>query len=197
MVEYQPIPGSERGPQTLLDSGLKTTLQKSMKDVSFATPYQKLEVRPSSQVRHSAIKRGSLVSASSSLLSDTVYHCCREGRIPLTLGGDHSIAIGTLTGVARAIRDMDTGRRLSVVYVDAHADINTPDSSMSGYIHGMPLAFASGLAEAAPPFDWIKSQHLIDLSGLVYIGLRDIDEAEKRTIASHGIKTFDMDDVNR
>lgn len=117
----------------------------------------------------------------------------------MTLGGDHSIAIGTVTGSARAIRERFGSARLSVIWVDAHADINTPLTSPSGRIHGMPVAFASGLAKSRRKdvFDWITESHLIDLGKLVYIGLRDVDKAEETLIVQNGIKAFTMDDVRR
>lgn len=67
----------------------------------------------------------------------------------MTLGGDHSMGIGTLTGSTRVLRERFGGAtaELSVLWVDAHADINTPETSLSGRIHGMPVAFASGLAK--------------------------------------------------
>ncbi|KAJ5266603.1 arginase [Penicillium angulare] len=115
----------------------------------------------------------------------------------MTLGGDHSIGAGTVTGTARAVRERFQGADLSVLWVGAHADINTPQSSMSGRIHGMPVAFASGLAKSPSKgvFDWIMKWHLINLKKLVYIGLRDVDEAEKAIIGQHCIKSFTMGDV--
>ena len=117
----------------------------------------------------------------------------------MTLGGDHSIAIGTLTGSARAVRERFRGAEISVLWIDAHADINTPQTSLSGRIHGMPVAFASGLAKSQRKdiFDWITDSHLINLKKFVYIGLRDVDEAEEKIIEQQSIKAFTMDDVKR
>ncbi|KAF2165353.1 hypothetical protein M409DRAFT_24202 [Zasmidium cellare ATCC 36951] len=143
------------------------------------------------------MKNAWAVSRETRKLSELVHSLREQGRFTLVLGGDHSIAIGSLTGVARATRQTHNGRGVSVVWVDAHADINTPSTSLSGYLHGMPLAFASGLAEGVAPFDWIRADHWIDLSRLVYIALRDVDEEERKTVASHGIKVFDMEDIAR
>ena len=118
----------------------------------------------------------------------------------LTLGGDHSIAIGTLSGMSRAIRER-LNKDLAVIWVDAHADINTPEQSASGNIHGMPLAYLSGLAtdKHPHPFAWLNDpeQVPISLQKLVYIGLRDVDRAEKRTLRKYGIKAFSMHDIDR
>jgi len=136
------------------------------------------------------------VSLASKQVSECVYAHARQGKFVMTLGGDHSIGMGTVTGVARAIRERFGDSELSVLWIDAHADINTPETSPSGRIHGMPVAFASGLAQHGI-FDWITASHLINLKKFVYIGLRDMDEAEERAIAQKGIKAFSMKDVRR
>lgn len=139
------------------------------------------------------------VSESTRLISEHVYRHARQGRFVLTLGGDHSIGIGTVTGISKAIRERFPSRELAVLWIDAHADINTPQTSESGRIHGMPVAFASGLARPSSKgfFGWIKECHQINLRRLVYIGLRDVDQAERVIIAEHGIKAFTMDDVRQ
>jgi arginase len=116
----------------------------------------------------------------------------------LTLGGDHSIAIGTIAGTARAIRER-LNREMAVVWVDAHCDINTPETSESGNIHGMPVAFLTGLAkeERKDIFGWLKDENLISVKKLVYIGLRDVDRGEKLILREHGIKAFSMHDIDR
>ena len=138
------------------------------------------------------------VSAVTQKLSDQVYNHAKEGRCVLTLGGDHSIAIGTISGTAKAIRER-LGREMAVIWVDAHADINTPETSGSGNIHGMPVAFLSGLAkeERKDVFGWLVKENLISLKKLVYIGLRDVDRGEKIILREHGIRAFSMHDIDR
>lgn len=136
----------------------------------------------------------------------------------LTLGGDHSIAIGTIAGTSKAVRER-LGREMAVIWVDAHADINTPETSDSGNIHGMPVAFLTGLAkgDGEEMFGWVKEsgpkggevangtakaaadgfRPLLSLKKLVYIGLRDVDRGEKRILREHGIKAFSMHDIDR
>ena len=116
----------------------------------------------------------------------------------LTLGGDHSIAIGTVAGTAKAIRER-LGREMALIWVDAHTDINTPETSDSGNVHGMPVAFLSGLAteDKEDIFGWIKKENLISLKKLVYIGLRDVDRGEKKILRENGIKAFSMHDIDR
>ncbi len=138
------------------------------------------------------------VSAVTRKLSEQVYAHAKEGRCVLTLGGDHSIAIGTIAGTAKAIRER-LHREIAVIWVDAHTDINTPETSESGNIHGMPVAFLTGLAKEKREdiFGWLKPENLISVKKLVYIGLRDVDRGEKLILREHGIKAFSMHDIDR
>lgn len=112
-------------------------------------------------------------------LAEVVENAVREGGMPLVLGGDHSIAMGTLAGLGRA-RGVPPG----LVWIDAHADINSPQSSASGNVHGMPLWFAlqKGYAQA---------------DRTVQIGLRDVDPGEKRMLRELGVKAFTMSDIDK
>jgi arginase len=112
-------------------------------------------------------------------LATVVEAVVRDGRFPLVLGGDHSIAMGTLAGVYRA-----TGKQPGVIWVDAHGDINTPLTSPSGNVHGMPLHFA-------------LEEHSVTPERMVFIGLRDVDEGERRIIRELGVKAFTMSDIDR
>jgi arginase len=112
-------------------------------------------------------------------LAEIVTSIVRAGSFPLVLGGDHSIAMGTLAGVAKG-----RGAMPGVIWVDAHGDINTPLSSPTGNVHGMPVHFA------------IEAQS-ISAERFVFIGLRDVDEGEKRIIHERGVKAFTMSDIDR
>jgi arginase len=144
------------------------------------------------------MKKPRAVSAVTQALSKQVYEQAMAGRFVLTLGGDHSIAIGTISGTAKATRER-LGRDIAVIWVDAHADINTPETSDSGNIHGMPVAFLTGLAKEDKHdiFGWLKSEHLLSVKKLVYIGLRDVDRGEKRILRENGIRAFSMHDIDR
>jgi arginase len=114
------------------------------------------------------------------------------GNFVLILGGDHCIPIGTIGGLLQA--RPSTG----IVWVDAHADINTPESSSSGNMHGMPLSFLLGLIDnvtAYPGLSWFNP--CLKPRDIVYIGLRDLDKAEKETIHRLGIKAYTMYDIDR
>lgn len=144
------------------------------------------------------MKNPKAVSAVTRKLCDQVYEHASKGKFVLTLGGDHSIAIGSVAGTAKAIHER-LGREMALIWVDAHADINTPETSDSGNIHGMPVAFLTGLASEKQEdvFGWIKKEHMVSVKKLVYIGLRDIDKGEKAILREHGIRAFSMHDIDR
>lgn len=115
----------------------------------------------------------------------------QAGKLPIILGGDHSIAVGTVAGSAAAYPD------LGVLWVDAHADINTSGSTPSGNLHGMPLSFLMGLTEPVPGFEWLDmDKPVLARDQLVYIGLRDLETSEKNFLRKHNIKSFDMHDID-
>ncbi|KAH3686573.1 hypothetical protein WICPIJ_002449, partial [Wickerhamomyces pijperi] len=116
------------------------------------------------------------------------------GTLPLTVGGDHSIGMSTL--LAFVNQNPDGG----ILWIDAHADLNTPETTPSGNLHGLPVAFAMGLKEEnwPPHFDWIKKlPHKVKPSQIAYIGLRDVDAGEKKYIRDLGITAFSMYHVDK
>ncbi|MES3161382.1 MAG: arginase [Halorubrum sp.] len=120
-------------------------------------------------------------------LADEVSGTLADGETPLALGGDHSIAIGSLVGSAR---DGDIG----AVWFDAHADLNTPSTTPSGNVHGMSLAAALGIDE----FDgteWANAPRL-SADNVVLVGLRSVDDGEVATIREHDIAAYTMSDID-
>ncbi|CAG8980625.1 hypothetical protein HYALB_00012442 [Hymenoscyphus albidus] len=193
-------PGVDAAPSALISSGLLTQLQEELGYKLFHddTVHSYKELLPASDPDYRGMKNPLAVSAVTKKLSEQVYAHAKEGRTVLTLGGDHSIAIGTISGTAKAIRKR-LGREMAVIWVDAHTDINTPEGSGSGNVHGMPVAFLSGLAKESREdiFGWLKDEHMISLKKLVYIGLRDVDRAEKVILRENKIKAFSMHDIDR
>ena len=117
----------------------------------------------------------------------------RERRIPLVLGGDHSVSAGSVAGVATALAER--GERLGVIWLDAHADLNTPESSLSGNVHGMPLAHLLGFGDSetaaiASPSPAMRA------ANTVIIGARDLDQAERGHIREFGVRTFTMREID-
>jgi arginase len=113
----------------------------------------------------------------------------RSGATPLVLGGDHSLAMGSIAGVATALDDRQ--QRVGVIWLDAHGDINTPESSASGNVHGMPVAHLVGLGDRR--LSGISTaQPAVLPANLVMVGLRDLDQPERRHIRELGITAFTM-----
>ncbi|KDE57261.1 arginase [Halostagnicola sp. A56] len=120
-------------------------------------------------------------------LAREVDETIREDVFPLVLGGDHSIAIGSMNGSAR---DADLG----VVWFDAHADLNTPETSPSGNVHGMPLGAALGRG-TFDEMDWARAPRVREES-VAYVGLRSIDDRERERIRESDITSFTMSDID-
>jgi arginase len=123
------------------------------------------------------------------LLHDAVYAELRAGRLPIMLGGDHCLGIGSISAVARHCRD--TGKRLRVLWLDAHADFNTATLTPTGNLHGMPVACLCGHG----PDELTRiGGHTPALSpqDIRQIGIRSVDAGEKRFVHAEGIEVFDM-----
>ncbi|KAK6070691.1 arginase [Seiridium cupressi] len=192
--------GVDAAPKALIESGLLTQLRDELNYKLHGDDEVHLytDLVPKEDPPYRNMKNPKAVSSVTKKLCDQVYSQAKEGRMVLTLGGDHSIAIGTIAGTAKAIRER-LNREIAVIWVDAHADINTPESSDSGNVHGMPVAFATGLAKEDKPeyFGWLQEEHLLNVNKLVYIGLRDVDAGEKRILRENGIKAFSMFDIDK
>lgn len=126
-------------------------------------------------------------------LAERTADAIRAGEFPLVLGGDHSLGAGSVAGVATAYAER--GERIGLIWLDAHADLNTPASSHTGNVHGMPVAHLLGdgdaeMAGIATPGPAVRPENL------VYVGLRDVDAAEVATIKARGIRAFTMRDID-
>lgn len=190
----------EAAPSELIKHGLLTQLHEELGYELHHdnTVHSYKELMPLSDPEYRNMKNPLAVSAVTKKLCEQVYSHAKEGRCVLTLGGDHSIAIGSVSGTAKAIRER-LGREMALIWVDAHADINTPETSGSGNIHGMPVAFLTRLAteERDDVFGWLREDMAVSVKKLVYIGLRDVDRGEKQILREHGIKAFSMHDIDK
>jgi arginase len=126
-----------------------------------------------------------------SRLADRVAGVVGEGRVPVVLGGDHSIGLGTLAGLARA-----AGRPGGVIWVDAHGDLNTPATSPTGNVHGMPLAAALGLAGTVFA-DPRLALPAVEAERVVLLGVRSLDPAERALVRERGIHAITMSRIDR
>lgn len=136
-------------------------------------------IRESAESPDASAKFYDVIAEVCGTLAELIENVIRANGVPIVLGGDHSIAMGTLEGLTRA-----RGTAPGLVWIDAHADINSPDSSETGNVHGMPLYFALRNGFAEPQRS-------------VQIGLRDVDPDEKRLLRELGVRAFTMSDVDK
>lgn len=130
------------------------------------------------------------ITKATEALGDKVFNVAEAGNFPLVLGGDHSIAIGTLAGIS------ERHENLGVIWYDAHADMNTSDTSPSGNIHGMPLAASFGhghekLTNIRGYSPKVKPENI------VIIGARSVDPGERELIKEHGIRVYSMHEIDK
>jgi arginase len=126
-------------------------------------------------------------------LGQMVVNSLKEGKAPLVLGGDHSVAVGTVAGVASFFRKKR--HPIGMIWIDAHADMNTPQTSPSGNIHGMPLACCIGMGppELTRLFGFAPK---VEPSRVALVGVRDVDVLERAQVRDSGIRAFTMRDID-
>jgi arginase len=184
--------GVDMGPSAVRVAGLEARLEalghevEDGGNVAVAIPEQKKEGAANAKYLRE-------ITATCTKLAELVLKTVEAGRVPLCLGGDHSMAAGTVSGVAEFYRRQN--QRVGLIWIDAHTDINTPDSSPSGNVHGMPLAALMGLwdSELAHIFDFCPK---IRPENCVLVGVRDIDAVEKENVRRAGIGVFTMRDID-
>jgi arginase len=178
--------GVDMGPSALRLAGLAKTLKRLGHSVQDMGNVQMpvAEALPSKSGLHYA---------------ETIAETCRQaflklrdtpaGVFPIALGGDHSVSLGSVSGVAQA-------GRTGVIWVDAHADLNTPESSPSGNIHGMPLSHLLGVGDVRLLEVW-GGGAVLQPRDLVFIGLRSLDPFERSFVREHGIRAYTMKEIDR
>ncbi|EPQ29653.1 uncharacterized protein PFL1_02873 [Pseudozyma flocculosa PF-1] len=187
--------GVDTGPHALVSAGLPKQLEELGWKVEF-NGHQKFEEigkTITSDADIGVMKQPRLVSAVTKAVADTVEKHARAGHLPLTLGGDHSLALGTVSGSLRVHSDA------ALIWIDAHADINTPETTETGNLHGCPVSFLLGLpgTDVEPFNSWVPAKPLLRSDSLVYIGLRDIDAGERKILRDNNIKAFSMHHVDK
>ena len=123
-------------------------------------------------------------------IAGAVATSIQSGHLPVVLGGDHSLSLGSIRGAAKH-------KKIGVLWVDAHADFNTPETTPSGNIHGMPLAVLCGLGDAQLVQLWDEPLPVVDPKNVAIIGARDLDEGEKRNLSQAGVMVMGMEQVDR
>ncbi|MBV8374534.1 MAG: arginase [Candidatus Eremiobacteraeota bacterium] len=171
--------GVDMGPSAVRYARLHDALRKLGIEQIDDRGNLQVPIRESADAADASAKFFDVINDVCNDVAAVIEQAVRAGGFPIVLGGDHSIALGTLDGLTRA-----RGAAPGLVWVDAHADINTPDSSTTGNVHGMPLYFALRKGFASP-------------ERTVQIGLRDVDPHEKRLLRDFGVKTFTMTEVDK
>jgi len=184
--------GVDMGPSAVRVAGLEARLEalghvvEDAGNIAVAIPEQKKEGHPNAKY----LKE---ITATCTKHAELVLKTLEAGKTPVVLGGDHSVAVGTVAGVSEFYRRQN--QRVGLLWIDAHADINTPESSPSGNVHGMPLAAIMGLGppELANIFGFSPK---IAPENCVLVGVRDIDTAEKENVRKAGIEVYTMRDID-
>jgi arginase len=181
--------GVDMGPSAIRYAGLEARVEglgrrcEDWGNVSAA-------VAEASAVGDERVRFLSQIKEACERIADLVVRAVEGGYLPLVLGGDHSIALGTLGGLARA---RGPG---GVLWLDAHGDLNRPETSPSGNVHGMPLAAALGLAGPAFESEAFRLPAL-DPARVALVGVRDLDDAERYQLAELDALVYTMSDVDR
>ncbi len=126
-------------------------------------------------------------------LAEMIQRTLEEGYLPIVLGGDHSIAVGSMAGVASYFRKQS--KRVGYIWLDAHGDMNTPDSSPSGNVHGMPLAAIIGYG-APELVELLEFKPKAEPRNVALVGVRDLDAKERRLVKESGVHVFTMRDID-
>jgi arginase len=184
--------GVDMGPSAVRVAGLEARLEaighvvEDAGNVAVAIPEQKKE----GAARAKYLKEITVTCTKS---AELVLKTLEAGKVPVVLGGDHSVAAGTVAGVAEFYRRKN--QAIGLIWIDAHSDINTPDISPSGNVHGMPLAAIMGLGppELANIFDFSPK---VKPENCVLVGIRDVDAPEKENIRRAGVEVFTMRDID-
>lgn len=194
----QPRAGVDQGPIHLVEAGIIDQISTLGWKVHFDGHHQFEDIAVEHDPPRGIVKRPRLVSKICESVSQAVGKHIQNGALPLTLGGDHSLAMGTIAGT------LSKHPNAVVIWVDAHADINSVNTTPTGNVHGMPAAFLLGLpsTETVPEFSWLtdktnSSIPRLQANSIVFIGLRDVDPGEKKILKENGITAFSMHEVDK
>ncbi|SDY50305.1 arginase [Tindallia californiensis] len=182
--------GVDMGPSAMRYAGVRSRIEKLGHQVEDHGDLHIDFSEKKSSEKKTNLKNLMEVERVNAMLAEKVSHIVEEGSFPLVLGGDHSIAIGTIAGVSKHYEN------LGVIWIDAHADLNTEDTSPSGNIHGMPLAASLGVGnESLTSLFYPKAK--VKPENVVMIGHRDLDQGERELVKAKGIKMYTMHEIDR
>src|SRR5271154_5737914 len=184
--------GVDMGPSALRVAGLQSRLKqlgRQVEDVGNVSVPQ-AEEKPYGEKKARYLDE---ISQTCKGLAEMVRKTLDEDIFPLVLGGDHSIAVGTVAGVASHFNKKS--KRIGVIWLDAHGDMNTPDSSPSGNVHGMPLASIMGYGP--PELTKLAGiTPMVEPRSVALVGIRDLDSRERRLMKDSGVHVFTMRDID-
>lgn len=179
--------GATMGPEALRVAGMAKELTKlgfNVKDTGNLYGPKNPENPPEGGYRH--LKENVIWCKN---IQEAVFNELSEGHLPITLGGDHAMSIGSIAAIGRYCADKK--RKLCIIWIDAHADFNTSDTSPSGNIHGMPVAVAAGYG----PKELLSLGHkvpMVDATNIYQVGIRSVDQHEKQLVTEAGVVVYDM-----
>ncbi|MCY9339911.1 arginase [Bacillus haynesii] len=185
--------GVDMGPSAIRCAGVNERLEslcQDIEDLGDMTIGQREDEKEGGEPASEELRNLKAITKASAKLAETVDKIVASGAFPLVLGGDHSIAIGTLAGLVKHYQN------LGVIWYDAHADLNTKETSPSGSIHGMPLAISLGIGHEGLTGIYGKETK-IKAENIVIIGARSLDDGEKELIRDKGIKVYTMHEIDR
>jgi len=184
--------GVDMGPSAVRVAGLEARLEglghevEDGGNVAVAIPEQKKE----GDTHAKYLKE---ITATCTKHAELILKTLEAGKTPISLGGDHSMAAGTVAGVAEFYRRQN--QRIGLIWIDAHTDINTPETSPSGNVHGMPLASVMGYG--APELTELAGfKPMVEPRNVAMVGIRELDSKEKRLVKESGVHVFTMRDID-
>ena len=184
--------GVDMGPSAIRLAGLARELERlglTFEDLG-NVPVQRPETRHPGDPKARFLRE---IAHCCKRLRDRVKLMLEQGKFPLVVGGDHSIAVGTVAGVSAY--HAQRNEKIGLIWFDAHADMNTPETSPSGNVHGMPLAAVLGYGPAELT-DLGARKPIVAVENAVLIGIRDVDPKERELVRRTGIKAYSMREID-
>jgi arginase len=184
--------GVDMGPSALRGAGLQARIKQlglQVEDIGNLSVKQPEEM-PVGEKRAKYLQE---IAETCQDIASTVEKSLGEGFLPLVLGGDHSIAAGVAAGVSSFFRKEK--KQIGYIWLDAHGDMNTPESSPSGNIHGMPLAVIMGYG-APELVELLGFKPKVEPQNIVLVGIRDLDAQEKKLVKKSGVHVLTMRDID-
>ncbi|MFN8400767.1 MAG: arginase [Anaerolineales bacterium] len=181
--------GVDMGPSAIRYS----LLQKKLEDLGYTVNDEgnvEVPIAEMCTITNPKLKYIDCIIPMSRRVSGAVSTSIQAGNFPLVIGGDHSLSIGSVRGAAR-------NRKVGVIWVDAHADFNTAETTPSGNIHGMSLAALCGMGDKSLVQLWDEPIPAIDPKKIAIVGARDLDEGEKRNLREAGAMVMGMEQIDR